>query len=121
MNRTIIELGGRHLTVFVARKPNDWRVGLQGRNMLGLDGMLFAFPHDVEFAFHPKGVKVPVLIAFFAGNGGFIDLNYLARGSGPCQPARSYRYALELVGRHATPRGAFDLVEPLAGGLGRLL
>jgi uncharacterized membrane protein (UPF0127 family) len=121
VNRTTIDLGGRQLTVYIARKPADWRVGLQNRNMSGVDGMLFVFPHDVELAFDPKGVRVPVLIAFFAGNGGFIDLNYLTPGSGPCRAPRHYRYALELVGKYATPDGAFDLVQPLADGLGALL
>lgn len=121
MNRTTIDLGGRRLTVYNARRPADWRVGLQGRNLVGVDGMLFTFPHDVELSFSPKGLKVPVLIAWFARNGGFIDVNYLAPGDRPCHPPRHYRYALELVGKHATPEGALDLVEPLAGGLGDLL
>lgn len=121
MNRTTIDLGGRRLTVYNARKPDDWRTGLQGRQLADVDGMLFTFPHDVDFAFHLKGLKSPVLIAWFARNGGFIDLNYLHPGARVCRPPRHYRYALELVGRHATPEGAWELLGPLAGGLGKLL
>lgn len=121
MNKTTIDLGGRRLTVYVARKPQDWRVGLQGQGLGGVDGMLFQFPHDVELSFHSKALKTPVLVAFFAGNGGFIDVNFLVPGSRAVRPVRPYRYALELVGEHASTDGAFDLIEPLADGLGCLL
>lgn len=120
MNKTTISLGGRELTVYVASKPADWRVGLQGCRLADVDGMLFRFPHDVEFAFSAKNVGTPILLAWFAGNGKLIDLGYLTPKSRPCRPPRSYRYALELVGSHATPAGALDLIEPLAGGLGWL-
>lgn len=120
MKRSTIVLGGQQFTVYVATKPAEWRAGLQGQRLGDVDGMLFRFPHDVEFAFSPKGVASPILIAWFAGNGGYIDVGFLAPRSRPCRPPRPYRYALELVGVHATPAGAHDLVEPLAGGLGWL-
>lgn len=120
MKKTTIDLGGQYLTVLVARTPLEWRAGLLGQRLADVDGMLFWFPHDVDLSFHMKGMSTPVLVAYFAGNGAFIDLNYMKPGMSACPPPRHYRYALELVGRHATVGGAFDLLEPLAGGLGCL-
>lgn len=121
MNVTTIDLNGTHLRLYMAERPAEWKTGLIGKDLGRVDGMLFRFPHDVLFPFHLKGLSTPILVSFFAGNGGFIGLNYLEPPTKTCHPERHYRYALELIGEHATIDGALKLVEPLAAGLGACL
>lgn len=122
MKKTTIALSdGRHLSVYTARTLREWRQGLVGRDLAVVDGMFFTFPSDVHLPFHMAGMRTPLLIAFFGSEGQFIDLTYMAVGARPVCPARPYRYVLELVGEHATHIGAFDLLEPLAAGIGHVV
>jgi uncharacterized membrane protein (UPF0127 family) len=121
VNKTTIALGERHLKLYLARSPKEWRVGLSACDLSDVDGMFFTFPTDVHLAFHMGGCRQPVLIAFFTASGRLVDVNYMTVGSRPVLPDRPYRYALELIGEHATPAGAFDLLESLVGGIGHVV
>lgn len=112
-----LAVGDEKLTVYHATGVRDWRQGLLGRNLADVDGMLFSFGGEVRNAFHMRGMSVPILLAFFSSDGAFIDLSFRTAGAEPYQPSRSYRHALELVGRHATVDGAVAVLPGLFNGI----
>jgi uncharacterized membrane protein (UPF0127 family) len=103
-----IEVDGERLTVVAAMDP---AVGLRGTTALGeLDGMLFAYPGEVEPALHRftmDGVRIPLDVAFFDAEGRLIAILAMpVCDAGPCpayESPRPFRWALE------TPAGALDL------------
>ena len=106
-----ITLDGRQLVVAVAETPTQRAQGLMNVTDLGgLDGMLFAFPVDSDGGFWMKNTLIPLDIAFFTADGGFVDsLTMAPCTEDPCQtyrPAGSYRYALE------APAGDLAFVTP---------
>lgn len=117
MKDTIITLtiGGQQLRVYHATTPRDWQQGLVGRNLVGCDGMLFAFGADVRNPFHMATLVIPIVVAFFSAGRQLVDVTYLAPGSDPYQPSQPYRYALELIGRYASAEGAMHLLSHLDG------
>jgi uncharacterized membrane protein (UPF0127 family) len=117
MDTTALTLGTQNLNLYLADTPRDWRQGLAGADLDGVDGMLFRFSSDVHLAFHMDGVDRPILIAFFTSNGDFVDLTYLGLDAQSYRPDRPYRYALELVGEHAHEPGAFSLLPALVAGI----
>jgi uncharacterized membrane protein (UPF0127 family) len=115
--RTIaLPLGGQELQVYLATDPLQWGQGLVGQS-LDVDGMLFRFSSDVRWPFHMAGMATPILVAYFNAAGQLTEIAYLAVGAAPHTPAGSYRYALELIGDHATADGAIDLLPDLFAGL----
>jgi hypothetical protein len=78
----------------------------------GLDGMLFVFQADSEGGFWMKNTLIPLDIAFFTADGGFVDaLTMVPCVEDPCptyRPDGSYRYALE------APAGGLAFVTPTA-------
>jgi uncharacterized membrane protein (UPF0127 family) len=117
MDTTTISVGDRPLRAYVATTPREWRQGLSGRDLADVDGMLFRFGSDVHLAFAMSGMSVPILIAFFAADGAFISVTWLAVDARPYRPDQPYRYALELVGYHATTDGALALLPALCAGI----
>lgn len=117
MDTTTISVGDQSLRAYLATTPRQWRQGLLGQDLADVDGMLFAFGSDVHLAFGMAGMSVPILIAFFAADGTFVDLTWLAINAESYRPDRPYRYALELVGHHATTAGAVALLPALAAGI----
>ncbi len=77
--------------------------GLMGRTDLsGYDGMLFVFEDDTRSAFFMKDTLIPLSIAWFDSDGGFVS----AADMPPCGdepvcptygPDADYRYALEVL------------------------
>lgn len=117
MHIATVRIGDRPLQAYVATTPREWRQGLGGRDLAGVDGMLFEFGSDVHLSFGMSGMSVPILIAFFAEDGAFMGLTWLAPDAQPYRPDRPYRYALELVGHHATADGAIALLPELFAGI----
>jgi uncharacterized membrane protein (UPF0127 family) len=117
MRTTPLRCGSHDLQVYRADTPVDWRQGLAGRDLTETDGMLFTFESDVHLAFHMGGVPIPILIAFFAGDGTLVDVTWMGINAQPYRPNRPYRYALELVGHHATEAGTFALLPALMDGI----
>lgn len=114
---TTLKAGDRNLKVYWADTPNDWRQGLSGRDLTGVDGMCFAFGRPVQVAFHMQGMTVPILIAFFDGDGGFVDATWLDTDAKAFHPLYPYVYALELVGDHASNAGVMALLPALTAGI----
>jgi uncharacterized membrane protein (UPF0127 family) len=112
-----LTVGDQKLTVYHATKVREWQQGLLGHNLRDVDGMLFTFSGDVRNQFHMRGMCIPVLLAFFDSAGNFIDLSFRPVGAEPYEPGQRYRYALELVGRHADVDGAVDLLPGLFAGI----
>lgn len=113
----MLTVGDHKLTVYHATHLRDWQQGLLGRNLRDVDGMLFTFGGEVRNAFHMRGMCIPVLLAFFAGDGTFLDLAFRPVGAEPYQPTQCYRYALELIGRHADVDGAVELLPGIFEGI----
>lgn len=60
--------------VAIASDKNAWRRGLQDQPPLKADeGMLFAFPDEIELTFWMAGVDFPLDIAFFDRCGQLVD------------------------------------------------
>jgi len=65
-----IEVGGRPLSVEVARTETERRTGMMYRGRLGAnEGMLFVFPEPQILSFYMKDTYVPLSIAFIRANG----------------------------------------------------
>jgi len=106
-----IKVDNRELTVAVAETPRQRSQGLMGVTDLGsLDGMLFVFQVDSDGGFWMKNTLIPLDIAFFTADGGFVDALTMAPCTeDPCptyRPGGSYRYALE------APAGDLAFVTP---------
>jgi uncharacterized membrane protein (UPF0127 family) len=106
-----ITVDGRELAVAFAETPTQRSQGLMGVTDLGgLDGMLFVFQTDSTGGFWMKNTLIPLDIAFFTAEGGFVDALTMAPCSeDPCptyRPRGSYRYALE------APAGDLAFVTP---------
>lgn len=112
-----VALGAHELKLYLADTPRDWTRGLIDRDLDSVDGMCFAFGHEVRLAFHMDGMTVPILIAFFDRDGAFVDATWLDVGAEPYRPSRYYKYVLELVGEHASDIGVFALLPALTAGI----
>ena len=106
-----ITIDERELYVAVAQTPVQRSQGLMGVTDLGgLDGMLFVFQAESNGGFWMKDTLIPLDIAFFDSDGGFVDLLTMEPCTAdPCpsyRPGGSYRYAVE------APAGDLDFIEP---------
>jgi hypothetical protein len=100
VSSTTISIDGRVLVVAVADTAPARHQGLMGVADLGeLDGMLFAWEFDTPAAFWMKDTLIPLDIAFFRVDGGFVDrLRMEPCSEDPCplySAAYPYRYAIE--------------------------
>jgi uncharacterized membrane protein (UPF0127 family) len=89
------------LAVAVADEPGERAQGLMGISDLGdLAGMLFVYDADTQTSFWMKDTIIPLDIAFFAGDGSFVDLLTMepcATDSCPFYNAAGpFRWALEV-------------------------
>ncbi|MDJ0497689.1 MAG: DUF192 domain-containing protein [Acidimicrobiia bacterium] len=101
LETTSVSLDDRQLLVAVADTPALRRTGLMFVEDLGdLDGMLFVFEADTSGGFWMKNTLLPLDIAFFDVQGGFVDGFVMEPcKADPCPtyvPSGSYRYALEM-------------------------
>ena len=86
--------------LLLAEDEEGWTQGLQDVTSLGgVDGLLFVFPEDVRVPFWMRGATVPLDIAFFDSEGGWLATHSMATcEADPCpvyRPDSPYRYALE--------------------------
>jgi uncharacterized protein len=86
----------------VAADPPSRTRGLSGRRSVAPNtGMVFLYPVDTTGGFWMKDTLVPLSIAFVASNGQVVSTNEMVPcQADPCpvyQPARPYRYAVELT------------------------
>jgi uncharacterized membrane protein (UPF0127 family) len=88
-----IRIGGRDLNVWLATTDAQWRRGLAGRSLDGVDGMLFVFPHDVSYAFHSGDTSIALLLMTYDAGGHLADGGLIVSR---LQPRTPYRYALEV-------------------------
>jgi uncharacterized protein len=100
----------------VAADPASRTRGLSGRRSVPPgSGMVFLYPVDTTGGFWMKDTLVPLSIAFVAANGQVVSVSEMVPcQADPCpvyQPARPYRYAVEL------PAGAFAAAGVGPGGL----
>jgi uncharacterized membrane protein (UPF0127 family) len=108
---THVHVGGRPLTVVVARTESERNEGLRQRSTLGpYDGMLFVFDRDTNVGFTMSTVPVGLDIAFYRADGhpvGQLRMRACAGSESECPVYRvrsSFRYALETLVGHL-PRG----------------
>ena len=114
---TLIDGAGNRteLTVELARTAAERSRGLMFRESLAEDrGMLFVFGRETKAGFWMKDTKIPLSIAFIAGDGLILETQDMEPLSKQLhRPARAYRYALEVnegwFERHGL--GAGDRVE----------
>ena len=97
-----VDLDGRELVVALADTAVLRSQGLMNvDDLLDLDGMLFIFSEDGRRGFWMKNTLLPLDIAFFDVDGGFVDRLLMEPcDTGPCpiyRPGGEYRYALEMV------------------------
>ena len=60
-----VHLGSQRLRLAIADTPDGWTRGLEGVRDLGpVDGLLFAFPNEVQAAFTMRGAMIPLDAAF---------------------------------------------------------
>ncbi|MEN8113891.1 MAG: DUF192 domain-containing protein [Actinomycetota bacterium] len=95
-----ITVDGRDVAVAVADTEAQRAQGLMGVTDLGgLDGMLFVFSETTGTGFWMKDTLIPLDIAFFDDDGGFVDgFTMEPCVEDPCpvyRPSGPYRYALE--------------------------
>ena len=89
--------------VLTADTPAQQERGLMNADDLdGYDGMIFRFPDEKERAFWMRNTRVPLSIAFFSANGGFVSSVDMAPcGDSPdCPNYYSHgasKYALEVL------------------------
>ena len=102
-----VTIGTLELDVAVADSEAERAAGLAGVDDLGpLDGLLFAFPAEVETRFTMRGTLIPLDVAFISSDGLVTDVQAMAVCEGdPCPPHAApgpYRWALE------TPAGGLS-------------
>ena len=114
---TLIDAAGERaeLTVELARTAAERGRGLMFREEMAEErGMLFVFAQETKAGFWMKDTKIPLSIAFIAGDGLILETQDMEPLSAELHtPARAYRYALEVnqgwFERHGL--GAGDRVE----------
>lgn len=101
---TMIEVGGKEITVEVADEPAERQQGLMYRDTLGADdGMLFVYPDAQERGFWMKNTKVPLSIAYADAAGRIVAIEDMTPQSLDQVPSgEPAMYALEMN------RGWFD-------------
>ena len=86
------------ITAEIADSPQERATGLM--NVAYLDenyGMLFVFGQETKVGFWMKDTKIPLSIAFVAGDGTILETQDMAPLSRELhRPAQAYRYALEV-------------------------
>jgi uncharacterized membrane protein (UPF0127 family) len=97
---TTITIDDTEYRVAVADSPERRARGLMGVTALGQqEGMLFAFAENVGSGFWMKDTLIPLDIAFFDADGGYVDgFEMVPCTEDPCPsytPSGSYRYAVE--------------------------
>ena len=102
--RVRIEVGGRPLSVEVARTEGQRRAGMMYRGKLGAnEGMLFVFPEPQILSFYMKDTYVPLSIAFIRANGVIDRITEMMPRSLAIHESNTLcLYALEM------PRGWFE-------------
>ena len=98
---TKVFVADEELAVAVADEPGERAQGLMGISDLGdLAGMLFVYDADTQTSFWMKDTIIPLDIAFFAGDGSFVDLLTMEPcATDPCpfyHAAGPFRWALEV-------------------------
>jgi len=114
---TLIDAAGERaeLAVELARTAAERGRGLMFREeMADGRGMLFVFDRETKAGFWMKDTKIPLSIAFVAGDGTILETQDMAPLSQELhRPAQAYRYALEVnqgwFARHGL--GSGDRVE----------
>lgn len=92
-----LEPAGVALEAQVAETQYQKARGMIGRTFDGFDAMLFTYERPVSHAFHMRGVSIPLLVAFFDADGGFISSEFLEPGSSQVATcARPFQFVLEL-------------------------
>jgi uncharacterized protein len=107
-------LGAHPLTVEVARKPEEIRMGMMFRESLGDgEGMLFVFRYPQRVSFWMKNVTVPLSCAYLDPDGRVLEIHDLEPGNEEPVPSRSDRvqYVIE------ANRGWFERREVQEGTL----
>ena len=95
----------------LAESEEQRQTGLMNqRDLRGYDAMVFRYPAPANGAFHMKSTLIPLAVAFFGADGGFLG----AHGMDPCPPdtidCPSY----------PSPAPFLHALEVPRGGLGRL-
>jgi hypothetical protein len=98
LNKVILHINGREITVEVARTDSERERGLMGRTRLGLaDGMLFIFDRDEHLEFWMKNTPLPLSIAFLSAEGKILEIRDMEPFDLRTVRSRfSARYALEM-------------------------
>ena len=93
-----IEIGGRRISVEVARTPEQRATGMKYRKKLGKDeGMLFLFERDENLSFYMKDTLVPLSIAFIRSDGVIVNIARMEPLTTSAHKSRTpCRYALEM-------------------------
>lgn len=75
LEKAKISVGGKEITVELARRPEEQARGLMYRRKLGEnDGMLFAYDSPRVMSFWMKNTRIPLSIAFIDGAGTIIQI-----------------------------------------------
>ena len=97
---TLLDAAGERteLTVELARTAAERGRGLMFRKEMAEErGMLFVFDRETKAGFWMKDTKIPLSIAFIAGDGTILETQVMASLSQDLhRPAQAYRYALEV-------------------------
>ena len=122
LSKTEIEIGGRRISVEIARTPEQRATGMKYRKQLGKDeGMLFLFERDENLSFYMKDTLVPLSIAFIRSDGVIANIARMEALTTSAHKSRTpCRYALEMpdgwFAQHEIVEGA-KVAIPKAAGL----
>jgi uncharacterized membrane protein (UPF0127 family) len=98
VERAMVSVGGKELTLEVARTDAQRAKGLMGRTGLGpREGMIFVFDKDEHLSFWMKNTPAALSIAFMSAEGRILEIVDMEPFSEKIVRSRlSARYALEM-------------------------
>ena len=97
----IISVSGVRLYVDVADDPDEWKIGLSGKDMLpARRGMLFVFPRSDYYGIWMKDMKFPIDVLWIDKDGIIVDVKkHALPDSYPdvYTPEKKAKYVLETI------------------------
>jgi len=98
LEKAVLSVGEKRISVEVARTENEREHGLMGRTRLGdAEGMIFVFDRDEHLEFWMKNTPLPLSIAFLSTGGKILEIRDMEPFDLRTIRSRNYaRYALEM-------------------------